>query len=303
MGRVGLPATELVTVYRSPRRRDCTERALVLDAMGIDHEVVETPDDFMIVVAARDAGVAVRQIELYEQENRRAAAPETPEELPSLKASWPGVAGYAAVEVAVMMADETGAFGMDWHGAGAAATERIRDGELWRCVTALTLHADYEHLLANLFFGAFFGVFVGQILGSGLAWLCILFAGATGNALNALVQPAEHVSIGASTAVFGALGLLTTYAFKRRRRDGESRFRRFGPVIGGVALLALTGAGGERVDVLAHVTGFAAGAVMGAFFGGLPGSLVLPRRAQWRLGAVALSLIALAWAMALSLHG
>ena len=72
--------------------------------------------------------------------------------------------------------------------------------------------------------------------------------------------------IGASTAVFAGLGLLTGRAVRViRGENGQLRWRTvFVPLAAGVTLLGLFGAGGLHTDVMAHATGFVAGLVLGA---------------------------------------
>jgi membrane associated rhomboid family serine protease len=112
-------------------------------------------------------------------------------------------------------------------------------------------------------------------------------------------MPPTHSAIGASTAVFATLGLLAAYSWRRRTGRSARWPYRWAPLIAAVALLALLGAGGEHTDVLAHLTGFFAGTLLGALYGGL--SLPLPGRAPLQLlaGASALAAIAGAWAWAL----
>jgi membrane associated rhomboid family serine protease len=143
------------------------------------------------------------------------------------------------------------AFGYDWLDAGALLTGATRAGEFWRAVTALTLHLDVGHLLANLGFGTVFGLLAGQLLGPGVAWASVLAAAATANLLNAFIQPVTHSSVGASTAVFATLGLLSAYAWRKRAGQGDRWAYRWAPLVAGVILLGFTGAGGERTDVLA----------------------------------------------------
>jgi hypothetical protein len=81
---------------------------------------------------------------------------------------------------------------------------------------------------------------VAQLLGSGLAWLAILLAGALGNALNALVQSPKHTAIGASTAIFGALGILSGYMRRSRVVPWRGGLRRWAPLAGGVMLLVFS---------------------------------------------------------------
>ncbi len=87
----------------------------------------------------------------------------------------------------------------------------------------------------------------------------ILLAGGAGNLLNDLFEPASHTSIGASTAVFGAVGLLAVLALRDGAMQWRSGIRRWAPLAAGVMLLFFLGTEGEQVDVGAHVGGFAAG--------------------------------------------
>ena len=170
-------------------------------------------------------------------------------------------------------------------------------------LTALGLHADIGHLASNLAFGSGLGLLLTQLLGTGLAWLAILLAGAFGNALCALLQPATHAAVGASTAVFGALGILAALAWKRQVAIWRLRLRRWLPFAAGLMLLAYLGVGGERTDVVGHFAGFVAGTVLGtALAVGAPG-LFQGARAQWACGTVAFALFALAWLLALRAHG
>ena len=72
--------------------------------------------------------------------------------------------------------------------------------------------------------------------------------GAVGNGVSALVQPPPHTAVGASTAVFAALGLTAAYVW-RRRGEGPSGWparwpARWAPIIVAVILLTWTGSGG-----------------------------------------------------------
>ena len=69
-------------------------------------------------------------------------------------------------------------FGFDWEAAGAGQAGLTVAGQWWRAVTALGLHGDLGHIGSNLVAGSLFGFFLAEILGSGLAWLLILLAGA-----------------------------------------------------------------------------------------------------------------------------
>ena len=116
-----------------------------------------------------------------------------------------------------------------WFERGSADADRILLGELWRTVTALTLHANLAHVLSNaigitLFLGA-----LSTILGPGLGSALVLLAGAGGNLANALVHGSAHVSVGASTSVFGAVGMLGGLGLARRGRKKLPRRRAWLP--------------------------------------------------------------------------
>ncbi len=289
----------LETVYRSSTKTDCLEHALVLKAAGIDHEVRRAAGEFTLVVLASDAVRARAELDAYARENRD--WPTRAVTLPHRAGGWGGVFGFAAVLLLVAALRDRDMFGFDWVAAGKTHAGLIRHGQWWRTVTALTLHSDLYHLLANVAFGGLVGLFASQLFGSGLAWVSILAAGAVGNLLNAWISQPNHTSIGASTAVFAALGLVAAYAWQRRRHLHASRLARGAPLVGGVLLLSYLGAGGVRTDVLAHVTGFLSGVLLGALYGTLGDRLTLPSGAQAFLGMVAVALLAFAWTLALTL--
>jgi len=285
-------------VFRSDRK-ECLRRGLVLDAVGIGYEIRRESEEHSVVVASSDAARARMEIEAYAEENR--GGRERPVATPSEHGNgWAGVVGFVVVLSVGFALQETGAISSDWFDAGMTQAGAIRAGQLWRAVTALTLHSDLAHLAANIVAGGLIGVFAGQLLGSGLAWMSILLAGAAGNLLNAWVRDAGHTSIGASTAVFGALGIIAAHAWVRPARMRHSALARVAPIVGGVVLLSYLGTSGERTDVLAHVAGFVAGLALGAIYGKLGGRVSFGVRGQIVCGVGAVLVLALAWVAAIA---
>lgn len=282
---------DAAVVWRGRDDRQCSELSLVLTARGIEHARAFDGGDWVLVTARADAGVAASEIAAYTRERTRPPEPPPPPLAHHPQAPL-GVALYAAVLMLVAVFANQAWLGIDWRNAGMLIAGAVRSGEVWRTVTALTLHGDAGHLLSNLGFGGFFGYFIGRYFGPGVGWFAILMSGAAGNWLNAAIQSAGHRSIGASTAVFGALGLLTAYTWRRGTKQGNRRAR-YAPIVAGIALLAFTGTGGENTDVLAHLTGFIAGFAIGAVLTrvGWPNS----RRAQWGFGAAGAAVLGLSW--------
>lgn len=284
-------------VFRAHRRVACAEVALLLEAVGLRAVVQEIGDECLVIVAPHEAARARHEIDAWLAENR--ARPEPPPRQP-LAGGLRGVAGYALVVVLVALAVTNLAFDRDWLAAGGIDGAAMRAGEWWRALTALTLHADVAHLAANVFFGGLFGGFSGRYLGSGVAWLLILLAGAAGNIVNVLVLGPGHRAIGASTAVFAALGLLGSLGWAGRRRSVQGRLYRFGPIVAALALLAFTGSGGERTDVGAHLWGFAAGLGAGWLAAFIPRAVLLRAAVQGAAGLLAVGALAAAWVLALT---
>lgn len=275
---------------------ECNELALVLTAQAIPSNVRWGGRGWVLSVPAESLARARLELEAYRFESRlsRSARPAVSAE----GRPWPGIAVYAAVLLLMgLMAPEMG-LGVDWLALGEMDGGRMLAGEWWRPVTALTLHADAAHLLGNLAFGGFFAYSVTRYLGAGFGWLAIVVAGGLGNVANGFLAGADHRSIGASTAVFAALGLLSAYLWRRGFRSDASRRERMAPVIAGIGLLAFTGTAGANTDVGAHLLGFLAG-----FGGGLVVARTgVPRaRAVRALSACAAgTLVVAAWGFALA---
>ena len=83
----------------------------------------------------------------------------------------------------------------------------VQHGQLWRAWTALTLHLDVGHIVANLGAGIWFGWLAGRLIGPGTAWALIVNGAAAANLVEGLLAVPDDRSAGASTAVFTALGL------------------------------------------------------------------------------------------------
>ncbi len=287
------------TVYRSPRHRDCNERLLMLTAVGIGGVIVLGAGEFLLRVPSESATYATRQLLEYEHENR--PQPPSPAPAPLYTWAWVGCVAYALVLLGVAAALSQGLVRLDAFELGALDAGRVQAGQLWRAWTALTLHVDGPHLVANLGAGVWFGYLAGRQMGAGTAWLVTVTGAALANLLEGLLGPPDHLSIGASTAVFAALGAMSAYSWRERYRFPQRWARRWGPLVAGVVLLGWTGSGeeGSQTDLVAHVAGFAVGGVLGATLALPAMNARMARVPQWLSGAVALASVLLAWCCAL----
>ena len=286
----------LVTVFRSPRRRDCEERLLVLTAVGIPGQLA-FDGQCLIEVAAADAASAQAHLRQYERENPPAPPPPPAPRLHPH--AWIGCVLYVVVLMGVAYAVAGGLVRLDAFDLGELDAARVQGGQWWRAWTALTLHLDGPHLAANLLAGVWFGYLAARQLGGGLAWFLIVSGGALANLLAGLYGPPGHQAVGASTAVFAALGLMSAYSWRERLRWPQRWARRWGPLVAGVVLLGWTGSAGEGTDLVGHLSGFIVGVVLGAAVAVPRVQTRLDRVPQWLTGTAALASIALAWAFAL----
>jgi membrane associated rhomboid family serine protease len=288
-----------VEIRRFPNLSDANQHALVLVAAGIPCQLVRQPGEVTLLVGAADAATAIAELAAYDREQR--TPPRPARSLPPLHSGLSGVLAAWCALVFASSAATHHALGFDWLLAGKAIAGAIVQGEWWRAVTALTLHADVGHLLANLIAGSVLALFLAQILGSGVTWLAIVAAGALGNAVNALFQMPSHTAIGASTAVFGAIGILAVLAFTYQATLRRRGLRRWAPIAAGVMLLAFLGIEGERIDIGAHVAGFLCGVAIGLAVRSLGPLHSANRAVQLAAGGAAVFLVLSAWLLALAI--
>ena len=287
-----------IEIYRSARRSACDERALVLTAAGIPSAIRADGALFILEVDHTELDLALGELGDYEAEVRPTpvAPPPPPRRQPH---AWIGCLVYAAVLLGVAYAIGNGLVRLDAFDLGELDAGRLQSGQWWRAWTALTLHLDPGHLAANLGAGIWFGYLAAGELGSGSSWFLIVNGAALANWVEGELGPATHRSVGASTAVFTALGMLAAHSWRTRFYLPQRRALRWAPLVAGIVLLGWLGSAGEQTDLIAHALGFVVGVLIGAL-AALPAiERALQRVPQWLAGLGALASIALAWSCAL----
>jgi len=278
----------------TPSRREAEDWTLVLAAAGISSKIEKTQSGWALVVEWRDEERATREITAFQEENRAVS-----------ESIAPGLEygrSYAGFTIAACFLGFYFITGprnpaITWFRLGSASAEAILAGEIWRAATALTLHADPPHVLGNAASCAVFVTALCRQLGPGLGSSMVLLAGAIGNVMNAFAHGGHHTSIGASTAVFGAIGIMAGLQFTTRWRRVSRRPRPWVPLAAGLALLAMLGTG-ENADVAAHLFGFVAGVPLGAT-AAVALRRPLRQAVQWPLALTAAIIIVGSWLMAL----
>lgn len=292
----------LIEAGRYGRLSAARDRALVVAALGLPYWLKrERNNAWVLLVEERSIEKVRAELAAFEREEReRPPVPRTL--LPTGKisvfslfiAGWVLAGFFLAQHVA----------GQRMLEQGSAEGHAILHGEWWRTITALTLHADGPHLVANLVTGLLFAAFVMPRLGAGVTWLAILLSGAIGNAFNSWgYRYDSHNSIGASTACFGALGILVGAELFSRWREPHQRslWQLILPIGAGLSLLAYLGVGeeGKNIDFMAHGWGFVVGIAAGALAVAGRVKERLPAAAQSIVGGLTLALVAACWVLAL----
>jgi len=268
--------------------------ALVLSSSRVPYRITKSRKRWDVWVAASHYERALTSMELYFKENRD-TYPEFAENNIGIRPDTiiSGIIIVAVLLLCYALVQNSGD-GKEIINRFGASAVKILDGQYFRSVTALMLHQDEVHLAGNMLGLFIFGTAVCSVTGWGVGWLLVLISGITGNLFNAFMYESGHVSIGASTAVFGAIGILAGYqGFKYRNRPGKIR-KVFVPLACGLALLGLLGSGGINVDIMAHLFGFVFGILIGGVYGlfvkNIPGKLF-----QWLCALCLLGIVGWAW--------
>jgi rhomboid protease GluP len=290
------PSPASAVVFRGSKSL-CHEYSLMLEARGIEHEAAEDESSWVLSVPVEVRHRAYDELSRYSVE--RGVRRSVPEVVQPHPGGAIGVFLYVLTLLLTAYCVGSATFGADWLALGSL--DAGAPGEWWRAVTALTLHLDQEHLLGNVLFGAVAGIAASRLLGPGIAWASILGAAALANYAEILMTPITHRAVGASTAVFAALGLLSGMAWRQRLTLRERRWYRWAPLIAGICLLTLLGAGSAHVDVLGHALGFLFGLGVGWIYARSGVANTRDPRVQLAAGLGALFVICAAWGFALRL--
>jgi membrane associated rhomboid family serine protease len=272
--------------------------SLVLLSAAIGHRLEKIEAGWAIRVAAADYESARWELAAFAEENRNWPPPRPQ---PPPVAPGAGRLALAAAGGLACFYSFTGPWipGNPWFQKGMIDGRAILyEGQWWRIITALTLHADINHLLGNISLGALVLYYLGLETGAGAALFLALLTGAAGNLLNVYLHGGGHQSVGFSTAVFGMIGALAGLRLLERGRGLKGILL---PLGAGAGMLAMFGASGAHTDLGAHLWGIAVGILAGLLcrklFDWRPVAL-------WRLPQVALALatiivILAAWYLAM----
>ncbi len=293
------PGVALLGPFAGKRLR---EASLVLRSMGIQHFVEPARLGSYLLVLDRDRARSEQAIRRYDDENKNWPPPRRRET--NAYTGFPFTAVAFVALAAFMWVTGPERTNSAWFTHGTSVSDLVMTGHPERAITALTLHADATHVWGNVLSGAIFGHLVERRMGPGLGLFSIVVAGSVGNLANAAFyfsRGEPHGSIGASTAVMGAVGILAaTQALVSRTDVGARSFRDWlAPLLGGLALLGTLGSSAES-DLGAHGFGFIGGLVAGAGLFAVLRRFRASLAVQGALGLLAAGIIGGSWMLALA---
>ncbi|MEO7298158.1 MAG: rhomboid family intramembrane serine protease [Verrucomicrobiota bacterium] len=238
-------------------KRQVMDWSLVLASQEIE-TTISREESWGLLVAGVDYERAVAAIAQYQKENRgwnwRQKVPGT-----TLIFHWGGLAP-CLLFVVFFVLQQTRIPALK--SLGMVDAQKVAAGEWWRLFTAISLHGDAAHLIANVTTGfLLFGMAMARY-GGGVALLASFLAGAGGNLAGIFFYHQPHRSLGASGMIMGALGLLAVEGMAAWRTSGAIHLLRRGAAAA-ILVLVLMGFS-EGTDIVAHVGGFIFGAIFGS---------------------------------------
>ncbi|MCK5542316.1 MAG: rhomboid family intramembrane serine protease [Desulfobacterales bacterium] len=250
--------------FNSLKREQADLVLLVLASQKIRTDFTKNNGSFNIIIKNTDEKIATQILEKYFTENKTRQIKHLS---PRSSLSWKSPAVLTIMTILCLI------HFYSWHNTihgqlvreyGSSALY-ILQGEYFRAVTALMLHADIEHLAGNLVGLFVFGTGVFSLTGYERGSLMLLLSGFLGNLTNAYFKKGAYLSIGASTCVLGAAGILTALQIAKKREAPISNIQKFAPFAAGMALLGFL-SGGENTDISAHLFGFLWGFFIGTIY-------------------------------------
>lgn len=277
--------------YRS--RRQAEAHGLVILAMGLSYQLERFHGRWFVLIDETQKEAVYDQLRRYEKENqlRKREAPGK-----TFSVHPPDAVLLAVLLMAMFFLQR---LFPELSGYGAVDAAAIRAGEVWRTITALTLHGDLVHLVSNLVSLTLLLLLCQTVFGRGGALLGLIAAGTLGNLINALMHADGFRSIGMSTGIFALAGMLCGRSAARTLRGANSDWRRaFLALFVGAAYFSLFGIGGPGTDVTAHLFGLFAGFLAGGLAAAIPEARS-PDARQAKLSLGAWLLIFGGWSFAL----
>lgn len=257
--------------FQTDNSQVALEWCAVLASQKIDFELSREGDLWLFCIPEPDFKNAEKNISEYEQErqsfNKNLEEFNTPSTPLELGKSLPFIFCSIFLLLFHMITGPVKPKAPYFNEGTLNSAALFKQGEWWRLITALSLHADFPHVMSNCLFLIIFATIASFQVGPGVALISILISGIAGNLSTVgILGFKSYSSLGASTAVFGALGIITALGWLEYSKKATrlTKLKKWAPLVAGLALLSFTGTA-PGTDLIAHLFGFIWGLVIGLF--------------------------------------
>jgi rhomboid protease GluP len=137
----------------------------------------------------------------------------------------------------------------------------IVNGDYWRLVTPIFMHAGFAHMLFNSFSLVLFAPALEQLLGKTKFILLYIVTGIAANLATLVLEPLTYTHVGSSGAIFGLFGFyISIIMFRKAMMSRENS-----QTIMTIAVIAVIMTFVQsNINITAHIFGMLAGFLIGA---------------------------------------
>lgn len=147
---------------------------------------------------------------------------------------------------------------------GANIKMLVQNGEVYRLLTCIFLHAGLFHIFFNMYSLYYIGSKVEDFFGKWKYLIIYLLSGISGSLLSIAFSASNVVSVGATGAIFGLFGALLYFSYKYRGYIGTIIKSQILPIVIYNLIIGFFISG---IDMWAHVGGLVAGMIIANMLG------------------------------------
>ncbi len=148
---------------------------------------------------------------------------------------------------------------------GAKYNQAMLQGQYWRFVTPIFLHANLLHVGLNMLNFVVLGVFIERLVGH-LRFLLIYLVTGVVSIIASFVFMPQEISVGASGAIFGLVGAYSIFVLVHRRAFRHGGIPALLWLVFIIGINLSIGLFVQNVDNFAHVGGLLSGFLLGWWF-------------------------------------
>ncbi|KFI04891.1 rhomboid family intramembrane serine protease [Bacillus spizizenii] len=143
-----------------------------------------------------------------------------------------------------------------WRDAVTGYNLGVANGEWWRLITPVLLHAGFTHLLFNSMSIFLFAPALERMLGKARFLLVYASSGIIGNIGTYVTEPLDYVHVGASGAIFGLFGVYLFMVLFRKELIGQEHSKMILTLLAFAVLMSFIN---SNINMMAHLFGLCGG--------------------------------------------